>query len=135
MSLKTVFDIAATAATAQNMRLNTVSSNIANADTVAEPDGSVYRAKQVVFQPLSVAPGAAGLGVQVASVVEDNATPRRVHDPKHPLADADGYVTLANVNVVDEMVNMISASRAYQNAVEVMNTAKQLQMKVLTLGS
>ena len=135
MSLKTVFDIAATAATAQNARLNAVASNLANAEAAAGPDGRAYRAKQVVFQPVPVADPRGPQGVRVAAIREDDAAPRRVHDPKHPLADAEGYVTLANVNVVDEMVNMISASRAYQNAVEVMNTAKQLQLKALTLGS
>ena len=121
MSLKTVFDIAATAATAQTTRLNTVASNLANADAAAGPDGRVFRAKQVVFQAIPLARADGPQGVRVASVIEDNATPRRVHDPKHPFADEEGYVTLANVNVVEEMVNMISASRAYQNAVEVMN--------------
>jgi flagellar basal-body rod protein FlgC len=135
MSLRTVFDIAASAATAQSSRLNTVASNLANADAAAGPDGKVFRAKQVVFEPTPAARGTGAQGVRVAGVVEDKAEPRRLHDPKNPLADDEGYVTLANVNVVDEMVNMISASRAYQNAVEVMNTAKQLQLKALTLGS
>lgn len=136
MSLKNVFDIAATAATAQSYRLNAVASNLANADSAAGADGKVYRAKQVVFQALPVA-GAQPLaqGVRVAAVQEDASEPRRVYDPKNPLANDEGYVTLASVNVVEEMVNMLSASRSYQNAVEVMNTAKQLQLKALTLGS
>ncbi len=135
MGLKTVFDIAASAASAQSQRLNTVASNLANADAAAGPDGTVYHAKQVVFRPVPIGGPDGPQGVQVAGVVEDNAEPRRVYDPKHPMADENGYVTLANVNAVEEMVNMISASRAYQNAVEVMNTAKQLQLKALTLGN
>ena len=136
MSIKSVFDIAASAASAQAYRLNAVASNLANADSVAGADGQAYKAKQVVFQAIPVSrENSTAQGVKVADVVEDQTPGRRLHDPKHPLADADGYVTLANVNPVEEMVNMISASRAYANAVEVMNTAKQMQMKVLTLGT
>ena len=139
MSLKTVFDIAASAAIAQNLRLNAVASNLANADSAAGPDGQVYRAKQVVFQAIPVSPASGGnpaaQGVKVAQVTEDSSPGRRVYDPRHPLADDQGYVTLASVNVVDEMVNMLSASRSYQNAIEVMNTAKQLELKALTLGT
>jgi len=139
MSLKTVFDIAASAASAQNLRLNAVASNLANADSAAGPDGQVYRAKQVVFQAIPVSPASGGnpaaQGVKVAQVTEDSSPGRRVYDPRHPLADDQGYVTLASVNVVDEMVNMLSASRSYQNAIEVMNTAKQLELKALTLGT
>lgn len=137
MSIKNVFDIAASAATAQAWRLNAVASNLANAESAAGAEGDAYRAKQVVFQATPVAGAGAASpaqGVKVASVTEDQSPGRRVHDPKHPLADEAGYVTLSNVNAVEEMVNMISASRAYANAVEVMNTAKQMQLKVLTLG-
>jgi flagellar basal-body rod protein FlgC len=74
-------------------------------------------------------------GVRVANVIEDSAAPRRLHDPDHPLADENGYVTMTNVNVVEEMVNMISASRSYQTNVDVMNTAKSLLQKTLQLGS
>jgi len=136
MSIKNVFDIAASAASAQAYRLNAVASNLANADSEAGADGQAYKAKQVVFQAIAVSKeNQVAQGVKVASVVEDQTPGRKIHDPKHPLADEEGYVTLANVNPVEEMVNMISASRAYANAVEVMNTAKQMQMKVLTLGT
>ena len=135
MAMKDVFDIAATAARAQTVRLNAVASNLANADSAAGADGNVYRAKQVVFQALPQANPGTGQGVKVAQVAEDTSEPRKVYDPRHPLADETGHVQLANVNVVDEMVNMLSASRGYQNAVEVMNTAKTLQLKVLSLGS
>lgn len=132
MSLFNVFQIASSALTAQSERLNVTASNLANADSATGPDGTPYRAKQVVFQ---AQPAANGLsGVKVAGVVEDPAAPRRVYDPKHPAADGQGYVTLPNVSVVDEMVNMLSASRSYQSSVEVMSTAKSLLLKTLTLG-
>jgi flagellar basal-body rod protein FlgC len=134
MSMFQVFHISGSAVSAQSQRLNTVASNLANADTVAGPDGKAYKARQVVFQAeLMGAAGAAG--VKVSTVSESQAEGRRVHDPKHPGADAEGYVTYSNVNAVEEMVNMISASRSYQNNVEVMNTAKTLLQKTLQLGS
>jgi len=133
MSMFQIFNVAGSAVSAQSQRLNVVASNLANADTVAGPDGSAYKARQVVFQTeMMGAVGAAG--VRVATVSESDAAGRRVHDPKHPSADADGYVTYSNVNAVEEMVNMISASRSYQNNVEVMNTAKTLLQKTLQLG-
>jgi len=100
---------------------------------VAGPDGQPYKARQINFQAELAATGEAQ-GVRVASVTETDAPGRRVHDPANPMADADGYVTHSNVNVVDEMVNMISASRAYQNNVEVMNTARTLLSKTLQMG-
>ena len=139
MSMFRVFDIAGSAASAQSQRLNTVASNLANADTVAGPDGKAYKARQVVFQTeLMGAGGALGpdsaAGVRVSTVREDDTPGRRVHDPKHPAADADGYVTYSKVSAIEEMVNMISASRSYQNNVEVMNTARSLLLKTLQLG-
>lgn len=132
MSLFNVFQIASSALTAQSERLNVTASNLANADSATGPDGTPYRAKQVVFQ---AQPAAKGLsGVKVAGVVEDPSAPRRVYDPKHPAADGQGYVTLPNVSIVDEMVNMMSASRSYQSNVEVMSTAKSLLLKTLSLG-
>ena len=129
MSLTQIFEISASAVSAQSQRLNVVSSNLANAETIAGPNGEPYKARQVVFQ----AQGQDGT-VRVSQVVEDNAPGKRIHDPKHPLADAQGYITQSNVNVVEEMVNMISASRAYQNNIDVMNTARQLLSKTLQLG-
>ncbi|MBL8384904.1 MAG: flagellar basal body rod protein FlgC [Burkholderiales bacterium] len=136
MSLFTAFRIAGTGATAQGQRLNVVASNLANADSAAGPDGQVYRARHVVFEPIA-APGApgAGQGVRVSQVTTDASAPRRLHDPKHPLADEQGYVTLPNVNVAEEMVNMISAARSYENNIEVMNTARALLVKTLQLGN
>jgi len=133
MSLLNIFNVAASAVSAQSQRLNVVSSNLANADTVAGPDGQAYKARQVMFQ--SALMGAEGsAGVQVSAVTENDTPGRRVYDPKHPAADGEGYVTFSNVNPVEEMVNMISASRSYQNNVEVMNTAKSLLLKTLQMG-
>ncbi len=133
MSLFKVLDVSGSAVSAQSQRLNVVASNLANADTVAGPDGQAYKARQVVFQ--TEAMGASGAaGVRVSNVIEDPSQGRRVHDPKHPAADAQGFVTFSNVNAVEEMVNMISASRSYQNNIEVMNTAKSLLLKTLQLG-
>jgi len=140
MSMFQVFHISGSAVSAQSQRLNVVASNLANVDTVAGPDGSAYKARQVVFQtemlgtPAGTS-GAAAAGVKVSTVSESDAAGRRVHDPKHPSADAEGYVTYSNVNAVEEMVNMISASRSYQNNIEVMNTAKTLLQKTLQLGA
>ncbi|TMH06891.1 MAG: flagellar basal body rod protein FlgC [Betaproteobacteria bacterium] len=133
MSMMNIFNVSGSAISAQSQRLNVVASNLANADAVAGPDGQAYKARQVVFQTqLMGEMGAAG--VTVSNVAEDQTPGRRVHDPKHPQADAEGYVTYSNVNAVEEMVNMISASRSYQNNVEVMNTAKTLLLKTLQMG-
>ena len=133
MSLFNVFNISGSAVSAQSQRLNVVASNLANAEAVAGPDGQAYKARQVVFQTQPI-PNSNVAGVRVSQVTENDAPGKRVHDPKHPMADADGYVTQSNVSVVDEMVNMISASRSYQNNIEVMNTAKQLLSKTLQMG-
>jgi len=123
MSLLNILGISGSAVSAQSQRLNVVASNLANADSVAGPDGQAYKARQVIFQTEQSAGAARGVsGVRVSNVVEDTTPGRRVHDPEHPMADGDGYVTQSNVNVIEEMVNMISASRSYQNNIEVMNT-------------
>lgn len=133
MSMMDIFKVAGSAVSAQSQRLNVVASNLANADTVAGPDGQAYKARQVVFQTeLMGATGSAG--VTVSNIQEDQTPGRRVYDPKHPQADGEGYVTYSNVNPVEEMVNMISASRSYQNDIEVMNTAKTLLQKTLQMG-
>lgn len=140
MSMFQIFNISGSAVSANSQRLNVVASNLANVDTVAGPDGSVYKARQVVFQTHLVGAregtplDGAAAGVKVGNITEDDTPGRRVHDPKHPKADAQGYVTYSNVNSVEEMVNMIAASRSYQNNVEVMNTAKVLLQKTLQLG-
>ncbi|MCU0940645.1 MAG: flagellar basal body rod protein FlgC [Burkholderiaceae bacterium] len=135
MSLFKVFNVSGSAVSAQSQRLNVVSSNLANAESVAGPDGKPYKGRQVLFQTQMMDAEQTAAGVRVASVVEDSAPARRLHDPDHPLADAEGYVTMSNVNVVEEMVNMISASRSYQTNIDVMNTAKSLLQKTLQMGS
>ncbi|WP_423601131.1 flagellar basal body rod protein FlgC [Roseateles sp. MS654] len=136
MSMFSIFHISGSAVSAQSQRLNAVASNMANADTVAGPDGQAYKARQVVFQSVLAQNGndQTDVGVQVVGVQESQTPGRRVHDPSHQLADADGYVTYSNVNSVEEMVNMISASRSYQNNLEVMGTAKSLLLKTLQMG-
>ncbi|MBR0565947.1 flagellar basal body rod protein FlgC [Azoarcus sp. L1K30] len=133
MSMLNVFSIAGSALSAQSMRLNTTASNLANADSVVAEDGQPYRAKQVVFAARPVG-GAEAVGVQVTGVVESAAPMRLVYEPNNPAANGDGYVEMPNVNVVEEMVNMISASRSYQNNAEVMNTARTLLQRTLQIG-
>jgi flagellar basal-body rod protein FlgC len=133
MSLFNVLSIGSSALAAQSARLNVVSSNLANADSVTGSDGQPYRAKQVIFQAMPMG-NQGGQGVRVTQVVNSAAPMRMQFDPNNPAADEKGYVTLPNVNVVEEMVNMISASRSYQNNVEVMNTAKTLLLKTLAIG-
>ena len=133
MSMLNVFQIAGSALNAQSLRLNTTASFLANADSVTSEDGQPYRAKQVVFAAQPVA-GPAAVGVQVKGVVESTAPLRLVYEPNNPAANADGYVEMPNVNVVEEMVNMISASRSYQNNAEVMNTARTLLQRTLQIG-
>ncbi len=137
MSLTNLFTIAGTALTAQSQRLNVVASNLANADSATSSTGQPYRARQVMFATTQI-DGAVGdptaQGVRVTGVIEDQSPLKQVYDPKNPLADEKGNVAMPNVNVVEEMVNMISASRSYQNNADVMNTAKTLMMKTLTIG-
>lgn len=134
MSLFNIFNVAGSAMNAQSQRLNTVASNLANADSATSANGQPYKAKQVVFAATPVGENGA-TGVNVAAVVDDPSPMKTVYDPKNPLADDKGYVTMPNVNVVEEMVNMISASRSYQSNVEMMNTTKTLLLKTLNLGN
>ncbi|MCX2901578.1 flagellar basal body rod protein FlgC [Pseudomonas mandelii] len=147
MSLSSVFNIAGSGMSAQTTRLNTVASNIANAETVSSSLDQTYRARHPVFATMfqgaqSGGSGgslfenqdAAGQGVQVLGVVEDQSNLEARYEPNHPAADAKGYVYYPNVNVVEEMADMISASRSFQTNAEMMNTAKTMMQKVLTLG-
>lgn len=145
MSLSSVFNIAGSGMSAQNTRLNTVASNIANAETVSSSIDQTYRARHPVFattfqqaqngsQSLFQDQDAAGQGVQVLGVVEDQSNLEARYEPNHPAANKDGYVYYPNVNVVEEMADMISASRSFQTNAELMNTAKTMMQKVLTLG-
>ncbi len=133
MSLFNIFNVAGSAMNAQSQRLNTVASNIANVDSTVGPNGEPYRAKQVIFAEAFTGDGAAS-GVKVQEIVEDTSPPKKVYDPGSPLADEQGYVSKPNVNVVDEMVNMISATRSYQTNVETMNAAKTMLKKTLTIA-
>jgi len=133
MSLFNIFNISGSAMAAQSQRLNVVASNLANADSTTSANGQPYRAKQVMFSATPMG-GGGGTGVKVSGVVEDASPMKMLYDPKHPMANALGYVTLPNVNVVEEMVNIISSSRSYQNNVEVMNTSKSLLLKTLSIG-
>ena len=133
MSMFSIFGVSGSAVSAESQRLNVVASNLANADAVAGPDGQAYKSRQVVFQTVPM--GSPELaGVKVSAIQESNEPFKRLYSPTHPGADSDGYVTQSNVNSIEEMVNMISASRSYQNNVEVMNTTKTLLLKTLQMG-
>jgi len=136
MPLSTIFDIAGSAMSAQSVRLNTVASNLANADSVATSPATAYRARNPVFSAVMQGMGrnTESVGVKVQGVTESQAPINKQYQPGHPLADATGFVYTTNVNPVEEMANMISASRSYQNNVEVLNTSKQLMLSTLKLG-
>lgn len=136
MSFFGIFDLSASSLSAQNIRLNTVASNMANMDSVAKNATSAYRAKQPVFSSVFMNPGQADslAGVEVLGIVESTATPRKEYQPHHPLSDEQGYIYYSNVNPLEEMANMISASRAYQNNLEIINTAKQMLLRTFSLG-
>jgi len=143
MSLSNVFGIAGSAMNAQSIRLNTTSSNLANAESVSSSEGETFRARKPVFtvqapneddyagMDTALVPGQ---GVSVSGIVESEAPLRMAYEPSHPMADDDGYVYYPNVNVVEEMADMISASRSFQINAEIMNTAKQMLQSTLTLG-
>ena len=137
MSSFRIFDIAGSGMAAQSVRLNTVASNLANADSVSGSPDAVYKARHPVFEAVRAqvtGGGEPAAAVRVRGVVEDQSAPEARYQPGNPLANADGYVYAPNVNTVEEMVDMISASRAYQNNVEVMNTSKELLLATLRLG-
>ena len=152
MGLYNVFDIAGSSMSAQSVRLNTVASNLANADVVSSTEAGAYRSRQPVFAAVMDALNSTGNnvgqsgaaqngmaqgqspGVRVAGIVEDNAVARKEYQPEHPLANKEGYIFKSNVNAIEEMANMMAASRSYQNNVEVFNTSKQLLLKTLNMG-
>lgn len=137
MSMFKVFDIAGSGMSAQTLRLNLVASNMANADSVSSSTGETYRSRQPVFAAQlqhAMQQNSGSTGVKVLGVVEDKSPLRMEHAPNHPMANEEGYIFKPNVNVVEEMANMMSASRSYQNNVEVANTAKQLMLQTLRLG-
>jgi flagellar basal-body rod protein FlgC len=148
MALGNIFDIAGTGMNAQSLRLNTTASNLANAQSASSSVNEVYRSRQPVFAAIqqqamrdAVVEGTysdnevdAAAGVRVLGIVESDAPLQRRYEPTHPKADEEGYVYYPNVNPVEEMANMIAASRSFQMNVEVMNSAKQMVQRVLTLG-
>jgi flagellar basal-body rod protein FlgC len=136
MSSFRIFDIAGTGMSAQNQRLNLVASNLANVDAVSSSIDQTYRSRQPVFQTLldQGNPNAPAQGVRMAGVVESQAPLNKEFAPDHPMADADGFIYKPNVNAVEEMANMISASRAYQSNVEVVNAARQMMAATLNIG-
>ena len=135
MSFFKVFDIAGSGMSAQMLRLNTVSSNLANSQTVSATEDGAYRSRQPVFQQVLDALNTEdNAKVKVSQIVESNASVPLHYMPNHPLANEDGYVFGSNVNVVEEMTNMMSASRSYQNNTEMMNTSKELLLRTLQLG-
>ncbi|TQV84131.1 flagellar basal body rod protein FlgC [Exilibacterium tricleocarpae] len=146
MSLGSIFDIAGSGMSAQSVRLNTTASNLANAQSASSSTEAVYRGRHPVFAAVQKAvleggfdphtnlADPASAGVRVLGIVESDAPLQRRYEPAHPQADEEGYVFYPNVNVVEEMTNMISASRSFQMNVEVMNSAKQMMQRVLSLG-
>lgn len=136
MSSFKIFDIAGSGMSAQSVRLNTTASNLANADSVSGDPTKVYKAKHPLFEAVRASLGTnnPSASVNVKGIVENQAAPSARYEPGNPLADANGYVYAPNVNTVEEMVDMISASRSYQNNVEVMNTAKDMMLATLRLG-
>lgn len=147
MSLGSIFDIAGSGMTAQSLRLNTTASNIANAETASSSIDETYRARKPVFAAIQQAmlnpeqggfgvmgQEEAGAGVRVEGIVESQAELQMRYEPQHPAANEDGYVFYPNVNVVEEMADMMSSSRSFQMNVDVMNTAKSMMQRILTLG-
>ena len=136
MSLFKVFDVAGSAMNAQSVRMNVTASNLANAGSVSGDADKVYRAKQPVFSSFgdSLADQTGVSGVRLESVIESQQPLDMRYQPDHPEADEDGNVYVSNVNTVEEMVNMISASRSYKNNVEMINTTKDLLLQTLQLG-
>ena len=140
MSLFNIFDISGSAMSAQTMRLNTTASNIANADSVASSSGETYRARHPVFQAImnGISTGRNGVsaqaGVRVTGIIESESAAIARHQPDNPLADENGYVYAPNISLVEEMADMISASRSYESNVQVATMTKHLLSKTLTLG-
>lgn len=137
MSSFKIFDIAGSGMNAQNLRLNLVASNISNANSISSSIDETYKSRQPVFAAQlkdAMNQQSSAAGVDILGVVESEAPPVMEYSPNHPMADEEGYIFKPNVNTVEEMANMMSASRSYQNNVEVLNTAKELMMQTLRMG-
>jgi flagellar basal-body rod protein FlgC len=134
MSNLPIFDVAGSAMNAQSVRLSTIASNLANANSVSGDPDAVFRAKQPVFSATPIDGNPALAGVRVDAVHDSSAQPLKRYEPGHPLADADGYVYAPDIDPVAQMVDLISASRSYQANVEVFNSAKELALATLNMG-
>lgn len=139
MSLFNIFNIAGSGLSAQNTRLNTVASNLANAEAIASSPEGAYRSKQPVFatayqDQLNNIHNSAGASIRTVGIVESQAENVAQYQPGNPMANEDGYIYLSNVNVIEEMTNMMSASSSYQTNIEVLNTSKELLLQTLRLG-
>ena len=138
MSFDKIFGIAGSALNAQSVRMNLTASNLANAGTVSGSEQEAFRGKRPIFKAILEQQGPGQVvdyqgGVSIAQIQDDPTPVRRVMDPGNPVADKEGYVYTSNVNEMGEMVDMVAASRAYQNNVEVINTARQLMMRTLEI--
>ena len=137
MSLLNVFEIAGSAMSAQTVRMNVTASNMANLDAVSSSNGETYRARHPVFETVYsdvMADDAISSGVRVTGIIESQAPLRKEYQPQHPKADEHGYIFYPNVNSIDEMTNMISATRTFQNNVEIINASKQMLLRTLSIG-
>ena len=144
MDFFTAMEVSASGLAAQRTRMNVASSNLANVSTTRTPEGGPYKRKDVVLESAVLGPGLAGQqaggysgavrGVEVRSIIDDGTAPRLEHDPGHPDADASGYVAYPNVNVVEEMVDMITASRAYEAGISTLGTAVDMAERALGIG-
>ena len=134
MSNLPIFDVAGSALQAQSVRLNTIASNLSNADSIASSPEAVYKPIEPIFQARPLNADGSLTSVQVKEITQSEAPPIKRYEPNHPLADGEGYVYSPDVDPVAQMVNLISASRSYQAGVEVLNTAKDLALATLTMG-
>ncbi|TWI02834.1 flagellar basal-body rod protein FlgC [Luteimonas cucumeris] len=134
MSNLPIFDVAGSALQAQSVRLNTIASNLSNADSIASSADTVYRPLEPIFQAQPLSDDGTLTAVRVKEITQSDAPPIKRYEPGHPMADADGYVYAPDVDPVAQMVNLISASRGYQAGVEVLNTAKELALATLSMG-
>ena len=134
MSMFDVFDLAGSGMRAQSLRLNTTSSNLANAESIATRAEDVYRSRHPVFSSFMVGQGPESTGVRVLDVVESSAPPVQRYQPDHPLANEEGYIFASNVNAIEQMVDMLSAARSFQSNIEILNTTKELMLGTLRMG-
>lgn len=142
MNIFTTFDIAASGLKAQRTRMNTISSNIANAETTSTPEGGPYKKKSVIFQTeqmsfknhLENSLNSHAEGVKVGKIIEDQEPPQKIYNPSHPDADEEGYVAMPNISVMKEIVDLMSATRSYEANTTTIKSAKRMAMKALEIG-